>query len=220
MVCTRKDLRYKVISGYSGTGEEDHRCVGGGDELKKGRRSIRLRDYDYSQPGAYFITICTLDLECLFGDVVDGRVELNGLGEIAQRCWYEIPDHFLNVKQDEFIVMPNHVHGLIMIVGATNASPLRPILDNVQQPRRITPGGVKSGSLGAIIGSYKSAVTRQINTTHNTPGAKLWQRNYNEHIIRSEDELNRIRRYISQNPAKWEFDRDNPSVRSPNEEVG
>ena len=220
MVCTRKDLKYKVISGYSGTREGDHGRVGGGDELKKGRRSIRLGDFVYSQPGAYFVTICTLDRECLFGDVVDGNVALNRLGEIAQRCWHEIPDHFLNVEQDDFIVMPNHVHGLIMIVGATHTSALQPILNTAQQPRRIWPGGVKSGSLGAIIGSYKSAVTRQINTIHNTPGAKLWQRNYYEHIIRSDDEINRVRTYISQNPAKWEFDRENPSVRSSDQEAG
>jgi REP element-mobilizing transposase RayT len=100
-----------------------------------------------------------------------------------------------------------------MIVGATHASPLQPFHNVVQQPKRIPPGGVKSGSLGAIIGSYKSAVTRQINTIRNTPGAKLWQRNYYEHIIRGENELNQIRAYIVQNPAKWEFDRENPLVR-------
>jgi REP element-mobilizing transposase RayT len=220
VVCTRKDLRYKVISGYSGTQEADHGSVGGGDELKKGRRSIRLRDYDYSRTGAYFITICALNRECVFGDVRAGKVVLSGLGEIAQRCWHKIPDHFLNVEQDEFIVMPNHVHGLIMIVGATHVSPLQPILHTTQQPRRISPGGVKSGSLGAIIGSYKSAVTRQINTIKNTPGAKLWQRNYYEHIIRSEDAMNRIRTYISQNPAKLEFDRENPSMRLLKDESG
>ncbi|MFA9404514.1 MAG: transposase [Anaerolineales bacterium] len=200
--------------------EEDHRRIGGGDGLKKGRRSIRLRNYNYSQPGAYFVTICALDRDCLFGDVVNGKVALNELGGIAQRCWYEIPDHFLNVELDEFIVMPNHVHGLIMIAGATHASPVQKILNTAQKPRRILPRGVKSGSLGAIIGSYKSAVTRQINTIHNTPGAKLWQRNYYEHIIRSDNEMNRIRRYISQNPAKWKFDRENPSVWSRNEETG
>jgi REP element-mobilizing transposase RayT len=187
--------------------------------LKKGRRSIRLQDYDYSQPGAYFVTICTLDGECLFGDVRGGKMALNELGEVAQRCWHEIPDHFPNVEQDEFIVMPNHIHGLIMIVWATHASPIQPIHNAVRQPRRIHPGEVKSGSLGAIIGSYKSAVTRQINRMRNTPGAKLWQRNYYEHIIRNENELNRIRAYIEQNPAKWEFDRENPSVRSPNQEA-
>ena len=185
--------------------------------MKKGRRSIRLRNYNYSQPGAYFVTICALDGDCLFGDVVNGKVALNELGGIAQRCWYEIPDHFLNVELDEFI---DHVHGLIMIAGATHASPVEKILNTAQKPRRILPRGVKSGSLGAIIGSYKSAVTRQINTIHNTPGAKLCQRNYYEHIIRSDNEMNRIRRYISQNPAKWKFDRENPSVWSRNEETG
>ena len=168
----------------------------------RGRRSIRLPDYDYTQVGAYFITICTHNRMPLFGDVVNEEMRLNEAGRIAEKVWRQIPDHFDNVVIDVFVVMPNHVHGIIVIthkhVGARHASPLH----RAHQPSK--------GTLGTIVGSYKSAVSKQINRTRETSGATVWQRNYYEHVIRNETALHDIRQYIVHNPAKWADDLDNP----------
>ena len=169
------------------------------------RRSIRLTDYDYTQPGAYFITAVTQGRGCLFGAVVDGVMRLNAYGKVVRACWLEIPRHFANVELDEFVVMPNHVHGIIFLVedaaGASGgAMPQRP----PPQP------GPPSRSVGAIVGSFKSAVTRRINRHRNSPGTPVWQRNYFEHVVRNEESLHRIRNYIRSNPGRWDLDRENP----------
>ncbi len=163
------------------------------------RKSIRLKDYDYSQPGAYFITINVTNRKCLFGSIKNDEMIINKYGRIAQECWYNIPEHFIHVQLDAFIVMPNHIHGIILITGveATHASPLHKI---------IPINGPKSNSLGAIVGSYKSAVTKRINEVRKTSGTGIWQRNYYEHIIRNETELNKIRDYILTNPLNWKKD--------------
>ena len=168
--------------------------------MKGNRRSIRLRGYDYSRAGAYFVTVCAQERECVFGDVVSGRMVLNNSGRMVEKCWNDIPVHFPHVKSDEFIVMPNHVHGILLIVGARHAVPL---------PEQF--GKPVSSSIPTVVRSFKSAATKQINQTRNNPGAKLWQRNYYEHIIREDDELNRIREYMISNPAQWESDPENPS---------
>jgi len=170
------------------------------------RRSIRLKNYDYSQPGAYFITICTHNRECLFGDIVDGEMILNEYGEIAKKCWLEIPVHFPNVLLDEYVIMPNHVHGIIIIndnigennhlpdiVGAKNFSPLH--IPKFQSPKR---------AIGSIIRGYKIGVTKWFR--QKTEIYNVWQRNYYEHIIRNEGELNQIREYIINNPFNWQSD--------------
>ena len=163
------------------------------------RRSIRLKEYDYAQVGAYFVTICARDRECLLGDVIDGEMRLNEYGQIVMECWDEIPRHFPNVELDEFVVMPNHVHGILVItVGARHASPLQ------------LSRGPQRGSLGAVVGSFKSAATKRVNERRDTPGLTIWQRNYYEHVIRNEDEMNRIREYVAQNPAQWAKDENNP----------
>jgi len=179
------------------------------DPSRHHRRSIRLKGYDYTRPGAYFITICTHERAHLFGAVVEGKMQLNDAGRIAEQCWRDIPVHFPHVQLDAFVIMPNHVHGVLWIVahdgarvGATHASPLR----NAPIP----PRGPVPQSIGAIIGQFKSAVTRQINALRNAPGAPVWQRNYYEHIIRNEQALNAIRRYIVENPLRWHLDRYNP----------
>ena len=166
------------------------------DPNKHHRRSIRLKGFDYTRENAYFVTICTQNQACLFGEIVNGQIRLNDAGRVAQMMWKAIPAHFPHVEIDAWIVMPNHVHGIIIIVGATHASP---------------QSGPPKGSLGAIVGSYKSAVSRQINQLHRTPGATVWQRNYYEHIIRDAAALDRIRKYISDNPAHWAEDMENPS---------
>jgi putative transposase len=172
------------------------------------RRSIRLKGHDYSQPGAYFVTVCTQDRACLFGEVADGEMRLNPAGQLVERGWCAIPDHFPLARLDAFVVMPNHAHGIIVLstVRATHAS--RP--HHPAPPGR--PRGPQRHSIGAIVGSFKSAVTKNINASRGTPGAPVWQRNYYEHVVRDEGSLNRIRQYILDNPAQWAMDRDNPLV--------
>jgi len=168
------------------------------------RQSIRLQGYDYSQAGAYFLTICMKNRQCLFGDVVDVEMRLNDAGGIAQQCWNEIPIHFPHVELDEFVIMPNHVHGIVVIadaaVGAKNFSPLQ------TTPQRTTqrPCGT-SKTIGSIVRGFKIGVTKWMHQSTNFHD--IWQRNYWEHIVRDETEMNRIRQYIHNNPAQWKSDR-------------
>jgi len=165
------------------------------------RRSIRLKAYDYSQAGAYFVTICTKDRECLFGDIVDEKMCINEIGEIVQAEWLRTAKIRPNVSLDEFIIMPNHLHGIIMINDGRGVLQYAPTESPFRSP---------SQTIGAIIRGFKSATTKQINKYTNTPGKPVWQRNYYDRIIRDEDELNRIREYIIYNPAKWAEDKENP----------
>ncbi|HRS90694.1 MAG TPA: hypothetical protein P5028_01435 [Candidatus Marinimicrobia bacterium] len=161
------------------------------------RRSIRLQGYDYSQQGAYFITVCTQNRECLFGEILNGEMRLNEFGKMARQCWFEIPNHFPHVQLDEYIIMPNHIHGIIVlndIVGAKNFSP----------QQYITPFRSPSKTIGSIIRGFKIGVTKWFR--QNTDIYVVWQRNYYEHIIRNDGELNRIRQYIIDNPKKWKTD--------------
>ncbi len=189
------------------------------------RRSIRLKGYDYNQAGAYFVTIVTQDRAHLFGEVVGGDIRLNAYGQIVRRCWQEIPMHFPNASVDDFIVMPNHVHGIIVImendiiVGATHASPQpspQPGPQTSAHPPR--PHGPQRRSVASIVGSFKSAASRRINDLRGTPGQSVWQRNYYEHIIRDDESLNRIRQYILDNPARWALDQENPAAAQPEPE--
>ena len=163
------------------------------------RRNLRLAEFDYSQPGAYFVTIVTQDRKLLFGEVLDGEMILNETGRMVTELWLAIPDHFSNVELGEFVVMPNHIHGIISItnVGATHASPL-PIISN----------GPGSGSLGAIVGSFKSATSKRIHELTKSHDHRLWQRNYYEHVIRNERDHQAIYDYILANPGNWEKDND------------
>ena len=175
---------------------------------KHERRSIRLRDYDYSQAGAYFVTICTYNKVCLFGKVVDGEMQLNECGRVVEEEWVKTAEIRKNVELNEFIIMPNHIHGIIVInesnVGATCRSPKG-------EGTSPLPKGPGSASLGAIISGFKSAATKRINELRDTPNTPLWQRNYYEHVIRNEDDLNEIREYIVNNPLKWHLDSENPN---------
>jgi len=187
------------------------------------RRSIRLKDYDYSRPGMYFVTVCTNARLHLFGEIVNGKIVLNDLGKIARRCWLAIPHHFPQVELDEFVIMPNHVHGIIVIkndnhkatginkttrvnvvVGAKNLSPLQ------QRSQKTRPPRGTSKTIGSIVRGFKIGVTkwaRQNKVVHD-----VWQRNYYEHIIHNVEELRRIRQYIRNNPTMWESDNENPEV--------
>ncbi len=195
------------------------------DPEKHHRRSIRLKGYDYSQPGAYFITIVTQERTCLFGDVVDGQMRLNDTGEIVRQCWLDIPAHFPNTGLDEFVVMPNHVHGIIVIVGAGSPRPYnapdaqtapdaQSALDAQTTSGAWTGMGAETASirratLGQIVAYFKYQSTKRINERRGTTGASVWQRNYYEHIIHDDAALQRIREYIANNPLQWELDREN-----------
>ncbi len=162
------------------------------------RRSIRLKEYNYAQAGAYFVTIVTYQRESLFGEIVDGVMKLNEWGEIARREWFKTAElrPYIELYEDEFVVMPNHAHGILWMnddVGAERCS-------------APTTPHVPAGSLGAIVRAYKSAVTYAINAARQTRGMVVWQRNYYEHIIRNDADLNRIREYVVNNPLKWADD--------------
>jgi putative transposase len=173
---------------------------------KHNRRSIRLKGYDYAEPGAYFVTVCTRDRESLFGHVVNGDMHLNEAGEVAQRCWEDIPAHFPFVELDAFVIMPNHVHGIIVVPGRGTAC-RAPTIEQFAKP--------SVGTIPTVVRSYKSSVTRHVNLARGAPGTPVWQRNYYEHVVRSEPELNAIREYIQSNPARWDDDENNPHHESP-----
>ncbi len=179
------------------------------------RRSIRLPGYDYAQLGAYFVTICTHNRECVLGEVADGRVILSPFGEVADVCWRDLPSHFSGLLLGPVVIMPNHLHGIIVLVGATHASPLR-VGSDASPHAVVTPAhGPRPGSVGAIVASFKSATTRRVNLARGTPGASFWQRGYYEHVIRDEGDFEKIEAYITKNPLSWELDENLPNRPSP-----
>ena len=166
------------------------------------RRSVRLRDYDYSQAGLYFVTICTFQQLCLFGDIRAGEVILSELGKLVQDLWLRIPVLRAKSELDAFVLMPNHLHGIIQ-VGENAVEERRA---NRSRGTGASKTTLPAGSLGATIGQFKSAVTKQSRALTCPPTSPIWQRNYYEHVIRNEGTLNDIRRYILQNPARWAED--------------
>ena len=174
------------------------------DPEKHHRRSIRLHGYDYSQAGAYFVTICTKNRASLFGSVADGEIQLNKAGQIAKRAWEKLPARFPSARLDAFIVMPNHLHAII-IVGAQFIAP------TANTSNESGKGAInRAPTLGEMVRAYKAASAAMIRRAAAPDVA--WQRNYYEHVIRDEDELARIRRYIEDNPRMWETDEENPAA--------
>ncbi len=180
----------------------------------RNRRSIRLKGYNYSTPGLYFITICLKDRECLFGKIIEGEMILNDLGLIIKNQWKNVVKRYDNVSLDEYTIMPNHLHGIVIIeeliinVGATLA-----VVSGSTTNAGARPAPTTTVTLGDIIGSFKSLCIHDWleyikNKNIDLPG-KFWQRNYYEHIIRNEKSLKKIRRYIIDNPLKWENDIEN-----------
>ncbi len=214
------------------------------DSERHHRRSIRLRGYDYAQAGAYFVTLVTHGRECLFGEVVNDMVFPNDAGRMVQAVWHELPVRFPGVDVDAFVVMPNHIHGIIAwtapvgapLVGAQSAAamatdvgaPGQGATDQGATDQGATDVGATGAgatgqgattrvapTLGDVVGAYKSLTTLEYVRGVKTMGwqafpGRLWQRNYYEHIIRDERALNRIRRYIDENPLRWTFDDENP----------
>ena len=171
------------------------------------RRSIRLPEYDYSQAGLYYLTIRTHQPVQLFGRVVDGKMQLNSLGQIAHDEWLRTADVRSNVVLVEFVVMPNHVHVLFWIVDDLIRPDTPVACPDGQRIRRF--GESVPGSVSAIMRQYKSLVTKQINRILNTPVASVWQRNFYERVVRDEREANNTRRCIVENPMQWHLDRNN-----------
>ena len=173
------------------------------DPFKHHRHSIRLKGYDYSQAGAYFVTCVTHNRECLFGEIVVGEMRLNEYGQIVAEEWFKTAQVRSNVELDEFVVMPNHLHGILVIVDDSTT---------VGANRRFapTPRAPTPNSIGAVMMQFKSIVTKCINTMRDSQGAPVWQRNYYEHIVRNERELEHIRAYIVGNPTRWNVDKENP----------
>jgi putative transposase len=190
------------------------------------RRSIRLKEYDYSQAGLYFITICCKNRACLFGDITDGEMVLNDAGQMVATQWLELSNRFKNIELHEYVVMPNHFHGILQIVGATlvvaqNNNEIQNKTDTQNnsetqkgQPHGIAPTGITptGKTVGDMVGAFQSIATveyiRGVKNNNWQPfDGKLWQRNYWEHIIRNENEYNRIAQYIINNPIKWGNDK-------------
>lgn len=176
--------------------------------MTKRRRTIRLQGFDYSQAGAYFVTICAQNRECMFGAITDGRMVLNDAGKIVVDEWMKIAKIGNKIELDKWIVMPNHFHGILVInysVRAIHESPLH------ESPLQMTVTQRRNMSLPKLIGRFKMLSSKRINEMRGTQARPVWQRNYYEHVIRNDDEMNRIREYIANNPARWELDRENPA---------
>ena len=171
------------------------------------RRSIRLKGYDYTSEGGYFITIVTYNRQPLFGGIIDGEMHLTDLGTIAQEEWFHTAQMrpYIEIFDDEFVVMPDHIHGIIWHTGRGTARRAPTIDPPIEQFGKPVPG-----SIPTIIRAYKSSVTKRINTLLNTPSSPVWQRNYYEHIITSDREYESVIEYIHNNPLNWALDQENP----------
>ena len=187
------------------------------------RRSIRLKNYDYSQNGAYFVTLCAWQRECLFGEIPiavgagskpaqDAKparnamtIDLNDFGKLVDFTWHDLQQHITGITLDDFVIMPNHVHFIVVIDNCANSG----------DPGLARAGLARAGlepapTLSEIVRQFKTFSAKRINALRNNPGCPVWQRNYYERVIRNDDELSLVREYIVNNPMKWELDRENP----------
>ncbi len=180
--------------------------------VKRGdRQSIRFPEYDYSQEGGYFITICTHKNRPLFGKIINEALQPTKLGDLVQQAWINLPNQFPNIETDEFIIMPNHLHGII-IVGADLVS-ARPCQGADTRPAP-TVGNMSCAFKSKCVRDYIEGIK---NCGWPRFNAKIWQRNFYEHIIRNDRSLYKIREYIINNPLRWELDRENPNRRGNDE---
>jgi REP element-mobilizing transposase RayT len=191
-------------------------------KLEKPRHGLRrLSAYDYTQAGAYFVTLVTVDRALLFGTIVDGAMRLSSYGQLAQDVWAGLPQHYPHITLDSFVVMPNHIHGVVFIADnadvGTGLKPARAALTALPpdgavgaglKPAR--PGSPMRHGLPELIRAFKTFSARRINEARGTPGTSIWQPNYYEHVIRSERSLDAIREYILTNPQRWTEDTENP----------
>jgi putative transposase len=207
-------------SGSTGKSKMPHAPRPKFDPQKHHRRSIRLKGYDYSSEGAYYVTIVTQGRECLFGEIVNGEMRLNEYGEIVQKWWNEIPIHFPTVELGVFVIMPNHVHGIIFItterrgeVISAHGNPNNNFQD-AYVDETFSLGGetpLRKRTLGQIVAYFKYQSTKEMNRIETEKAiTKFWQRNYYEHIIRDEKDLQSKTDYIKANPSLWDDDENNP----------
>jgi putative transposase len=177
------------------------------DVQKHHRRSPRLKGYDYCHAGAYFVTICTTGRECLFGEIQDGQMKMNDVGRMVEQCWLGIPGHFRHADLDAFVIMPNHIHGIIVLAETGEAKNL-----SLPEPGQIVQSKFHSPSrtIGAIIRGFKIGLTTWCRK--NSDLYLIWQRNYFEHIIRDRESFWKIRNYIAGNPGHWAEDCENPAI--------
>jgi len=180
------------------------------------RRSLRLQGFDYSQPGAYFVTMCTDGRRPLFGEVLDNRVVLAPAGKIVAQAWEWLADQYTSLELDAWVLMPNHLHGILVIhddaylgIGRGGSRPSTCGFGQVTAP---TPSIRKP--IGSLVGAFKTVSTKDVNVLRGRPGARLWQRGYYERVLRDEGELRRARNYIINNPAQRSLDRENPDRRA------
>lgn len=183
---------------------------------KHHRRSVRLKGYDYSLSGAYFITLCAKDRECMFGQIIAGKMILNEYGEIVRKYLEYLPEHFSNVQLDMHVLMPNHIHGIIIINNIRRGEVVSPPDMSPHLHRYVTqtqggktPPLQHNPTLGNMIAYFKYQTTVKINYMRNAL-CPVWQRNYYERIIRNERELTKFREYVQNNPLQWALDKENP----------
>lgn len=172
------------------------------------RRSIRLKGYDYSHTGVYFITLCTDRRECLFGEIIHRTMQLNQLGEIVAEEWLKSVEIRQEIELDNWVIMPNHFHAIVIIDRARSG------LDKCPLPKT-DKIHMKPRSLSSLVAGFKSSVTRRINQTRNNPEYPVWQRNYYDRIIRDTESWEKIYNYIDANPENWEIDRLHPEHPNP-----
>jgi len=190
---------------------------------KYNRRSLRLKHYDYSRAGYYFVTICAQGREHLFGEIVDGKMVLNVVGEMINQLWYEIENDFPNVYLHEFVIMPNHIHGIIEIVNTVGV-PLVGTQKLVHHNNKSKTVGENDTSnimsrapmkgaptVGDIVGAFKSKTTNNYikmvkNGTCPPFNKRIWQRNYHEHVVRNDADYERVATYTVNNPLTWDDD--------------
>jgi len=178
------------------------------------RRSVRLKAHDYSLAGAYFVTVCTQNRECMFGKIHNAKMILNDAGRMVQGVWDKLPVRYPGVQTDAFVIMPNHIHGIIVLTGTTQRrgeSRIRPRPGD----HKDRPYGTLPGTIGRVMQGFKSITTRKYIrgiVEYNWPPfeKRLWQRNYYERVVRDDSEMHRVREYVTGNPAGWLEDEENP----------
>jgi putative transposase len=178
------------------------------------RRSIRLKGYDYSHTGVYFITLCTYDRECLFGEIVRGTMQLNKFGEIVAEEWLKSVEIRQEIELDNWVIMPNHFHAIVIIDRAISdrGECNSPESSDSSKSDKIQ---MRPRSLSSLVTGFKSSVTRRINQNRNHSDCPVWQRNYYDHIVRDTDSWEKIFNYIDANPSNWEIDRLHPAHPNP-----
>ena len=178
------------------------------DPERHHRHSIRLKNYDYAEAGAYLVTVCIERRECLLGEIIDGQMAVNEWGQVAGEVWEQIAERWPTVDLDVSVVMPNHTHGIVILRDEGQAG---------EEGSDGTEGGGTpplqiraKPTLGAVVAYWKYQTSKRINAARQTPGTRVWQRNFHDRIIRSEEMLDNTRAYITHNPARWGEDVDNP----------